>query len=70
MRAWVTLFVPTITFKPLKLESSNFIHVYGFLIKKANLYFFSFLFRVISHFGVLYSPLKNFEKKKSSEQDI
>ena len=42
MRVWVTLFVPTVTFKPLKLESSNFIHVYGFLIKIANLYFFSF----------------------------
>ena len=44
MRAWVTLFVPTVTFKPLKLESLNFIHVhvYGFLIKIANLYFFSF----------------------------
>ena len=43
MHAWVTLFVPTVTFKPLKLESSNFIHVYGFLIKIANpVYFFSF----------------------------
>ena len=31
MRAWGTLFVPIVTFKPIKLESSNFIHVYAVL---------------------------------------
>ena len=49
VRAYVTLFVPTVTFKQLKLESWNFIC--GFLIKIANLCFF--LFRVISPFGVM-----------------
>ena len=51
-------FVPTITFKPLKLESCNFIC--GFLIKKiANPCFFSFPSYV--RFWS-YDPLKNFEK--------
>ena len=41
MRAWVTLFVPTVTFKPIKVESGNFIC--GFLIKKylTRVFFFS-----------------------------
>ena len=36
--AWVTLFRPTVTFKPLKLESRNFIC--GFLIKNIKPVFF------------------------------
>ena len=57
VRACVTLFVPTVTFKPLKLESWNLIC--GFLIKIADPYIFSFLSYL--HFWS-YGPLKSFEK--------
>ena len=44
MGAWVTLLVPTVTFKPLKLvlKFHNYVD---------SSYFF--LFRVISHYGVM-----------------
>ena len=65
MRGWVTLFVPTVTFKPLKLVLK--FHMWIHHKKIANPCFF-FSFPSYLPFWS-YGPLKIFEKK-SCQQDI
>ena len=57
VRAWVTLFVPTVTFKPLKLVLK--FHMWIPHKKKANPCFFSFP-SYLPYWS--YGPLKIFEK--------
>ena len=58
MRGWVTLFVPTVTFKPFKARVLKF-HMWIPHEKIANPCFF-FLFRYLPFWS--YGPLKIFEK--------